>query len=121
MSNELEAYVREERNRGVTDSDIHKELLLKGWEPNKVVEALKVAVAPAPLQSKDGRKYSNLGILFACLTLITLPIVFGPIGIIFGIKGYLRGDEKRGIFAIVASVVLALVSTFLAMLLMNSK
>ena len=121
MNNELETYVHEERKRGVTDSDIHKELLSKSWKPNEVAEALKAAVTLVPPQSKDGRKYSNLGILFACLTLITLPIVFGPIGIFFGVKGYLRGDEKRGVFAIVASVVLALISTFLAMLLMNLK
>ena len=36
-------------------------------------------------QINEGRKFSILSIVFAVLSLITLPIVFGPLGVIFGI------------------------------------
>jgi hypothetical protein len=66
-----------------------------------------------------GRKYSILGIVFAGLSLIVLPIVFGPVGIIFGVMGTLKNDTKLGITAIVLSVVLATASTLIAMHLMS--
>ena len=61
-----------------------------------------------------GRKYSNLGIVFAVISLIIAPIIFGPLGIIFGVIGYMKGDEQRGVIAIVASVILAVISWYLA-------
>jgi len=65
-------------------------------------------------KQKEGRKYSILGILFAVLSLIVLPIVFGPLAIIFGVIAVLKGDIKWGIIAIVLGVVLAVVSILLA-------
>jgi exosortase/archaeosortase len=69
----------------------------------------------------EGRKYSTLGIVFAILSLIVLPIVFGPMGIVFGIIGVVKNDMKRGIWAIVLSVILATVSTLLAAYLLSRK
>ncbi|MBI4175810.1 MAG: hypothetical protein HY518_01280 [Candidatus Aenigmarchaeota archaeon] len=60
-----------------------------------------------------GRKFSNLGLVFAFLSLVTLPIVFGPIAVILGVKGYFSGDEKRGMLAIVLGVVFAVISAIL--------
>lgn len=66
----------------------------------------------AKLMTKS-RKYSNLGIIFAILSMVTLPIILGPIAVIFGVKGYMTGDTKRGTIAIVLGVVLAVISTIL--------
>lgn len=63
---------------------------------------------------EDGRKYSNLGIVFAVISLLILPIIFGPIGVILGVLGYMKGDEKRGIIAIILSVILAIISWYVA-------
>lgn len=62
----------------------------------------------------EGRTYGILGIVFAVLSLLVLPIVFGPIGVIFGIIGTIKKDVKLGITAIVLSVVLAYISIFIA-------
>ncbi|MBC5793255.1 MAG: hypothetical protein H8Z69_04450 [Nanohaloarchaea archaeon] len=61
----------------------------------------------------EGRKYTNLGLIFAGLSLVVIPIVFGIIGLISGLKGYMDGDERRGALAIVLSVVLATVSAII--------
>ena len=58
-----------------------------------------------------GRKYTNLGLVFACLSWITLPIVFGPVSVFLGVKGYMEGDTKRGIITSVLGVVFAFAST----------
>ena len=72
------------------------------------------------MKKSSGRKYSNLGLVFAILSLVVLPIVFGPLAVIFGVKGYLSGDEKRGILAIILGVVLAVISTFLGAYFLGS-
>lgn len=66
------------------------------------------------LGKNKGRRYSNLGIVFACLAWVVLPIVFRPVAVILGVKGYMDGDEKRGIIAIVLGVVFATLSTIIA-------
>ena len=63
----------------------------------------------------EGRKYSILGIVFAILSLVVLPIVFGPLAVIFGIIAVLKDDTKLGITAIVLGVVLAVISTLIGM------
>lgn len=123
MTTEIETYVADERKRGVVDGDIRKELIVKGWAPEKINEALEptASVRTSTTEVVNGRKYSNLGILFAFLSLITLPIVFGPLGVFFGVKGYLRNDEKRGMFAIIISVLFAVASTLAAMYFLRAK
>jgi len=72
------------------------------------------------MHAKDrGRKMTNLAIVFACLSWVVLPIVFGPAAVILGIKGYFLGDEKRGIIAVVLGVVFSVASTVVAMVLMG--
>ncbi|MBS3106064.1 hypothetical protein J4419_00165 [Candidatus Woesearchaeota archaeon] len=68
-----------------------------------------------------GRKYSTLGIVFAILSLVVLPIVFGPLAVIFGIIAVMKDDTKRGILAIVLGVVLAVISTIIAMYFLSLK
>ena len=62
-----------------------------------------------------GRKYTNLGLLFW----IVLPVAFGPAAVICGVKGYLDGDEKRGIIVIVLGVVFAVASTIVGAIFMG--
>ena len=66
-----------------------------------------------------GRKFSILGIVFAVLSLIVLPIVFGPLAVIFGIIGVIKNDTLWGIVAIILGVVLAVISTLIAMILLS--
>ena len=68
---------------------------------------------PEIFKKGNGRKYSNLGLVFAFLSLIVAPIIFGPLGVVLGVLGYMRGDETRGIIAIVLSVILAVISWFI--------
>lgn len=63
----------------------------------------------------EGRKYSILGIVFAVLSLVTLPILFGPIAVIFGTAGVLKNDTRLGVIAIVLGVIFAVISTLIGM------
>ena len=65
------------------------------------------------------RRYGILSIVFAVLSLIVLPIIFGPLGIIFGIIAVLKGESKLGITGIVLSVVFATISTIIGMYFMG--
>jgi len=68
---------------------------------------------------KKGRKMSNLGIVFACLSWVVLPIVFRPVAVILGLKGYFLGDEKRGIIAVVLGVAFSVASAVTAMVMIS--
>jgi hypothetical protein len=68
-----------------------------------------------------GRKYSILGIVFAALSLVVLPVIFGPVGVVFGVIGTVKNDTKLGITAIVLSVVLATTSTLIAAYLFSQR
>ena len=54
-----------------------------------------------------GRKFSILGIVFAICSLIVLPIVFGPLAIIFGTIGVLKGDTNLNNNVIKSSIIAA--------------
>ena len=66
-----------------------------------------------------GRKFSILGIVFAVLSLIVLPIVFGPLAVIFGIICVVKNDTVWGIVAIVLGGVMAVISTLIALILLS--
>lgn len=66
-------------------------------------------------RQKEGRKYSILGIVFAFCSLIVLPIIFGPLAVIFGTIAVLKDDKELGIVAIVLGVVLATISFLIGM------
>jgi len=68
-----------------------------------------------------GRIYSIFGIVFAVLSLIVLPIVFGPLAVIFGIIAIYKKDTKLGIAVIILGVALAVISTLIAMYFLNGS
>jgi hypothetical protein len=89
------------------------------------VEKVKTVKAPEHAEQKEaaspaGRKYSNIGIILAFVCWIFLPIVFGPLAVIFGVMGYLGGDKKRAIIAMVLGIVFALLSTAVAVIIMGA-
>ncbi|MEN2448106.1 hypothetical protein AAZF84_09555, partial [Bacillus sp. JR_15] len=49
-----------------------------------------------------------LGWVFSALSLIVLPIIFGPAGIVFGALTISKGKKTHGIIIIVAAIVFAI-------------
>lgn len=62
------------------------------------------------VKKNPGRRFTNLGLVFACLSWLAVPIIFGPASVALGVKGYFMGDEKRGMVTIVLGVVFAVAS-----------
>ena len=83
--------------------------------PQPMQSSVSPYALPLPSKGAGGRKFSILGIVFACLSLIVLAIPFGMLAVIFGLLGVLKNDTKLGVVAIVLGVVLATIS-FLAAL-----
>lgn len=63
---------------------------------------------PPPPQSSAGHGFTIGSVVCSVVALIFLPIVLGPLGIIFGFVGHSRGERHgkwAGLFGIVATVV----------------
>ncbi|MFC6014129.1 hypothetical protein [Nocardia lasii] len=62
------------------------------------------ADTPAPTDDKPGRQtWSMVGFVFAAIALVFFPIIFGVIGIGFGVYAHTRG-EKLGYWAAIAAL-----------------
>jgi hypothetical protein len=63
----------------------------------------------SPTKSESrGRPFTIAGLVCGLLSIVFLPIILGPLGIVFGFVGYGRGDRKGlwvGIGAIVCMVI----------------
>lgn len=68
------------------------------------------SVSPAPVAVNNGSAFSIAGIVMAVCSLIVLPILFMPLGIVFGSIGIKKGDKIKGMVAIILSIVLGLIS-----------
>ena len=66
----------------------------------------------------EGKVLAILGIIFACCSLLVLPIVFGPLAVVFGVIAALKGELVPGIVAIVLGVLLAVLSYLLSALIL---
>ena len=51
-----------------------------------------------------GRGWSIAGIISGVLAVFIVPILLGPLGVVFGIVGLVRGDRGLGIAAIIVSI-----------------
>ncbi|MBO1199547.1 hypothetical protein J3T65_08375 [Staphylococcus simiae] len=62
-------------------------------------------------QQKDNNTlvFIILGWVFSVLSLLFLPIVFGPAGVVFGALTISKGKKTHGIIIIVAAIVFALI------------
>ena len=54
---------------------------------------------------RPSHRLSNSGIGLGLFAILVLPPFLGVMGIVFGVLGVVKGDKKRGITAIVVSVV----------------
>lgn len=66
-----------------------------------------------PEQQKDNNAlvFIILGWVFSALSLIVLPIIFGPAGIVFGALTISKGKKTHGIIIIVAAIVFAILGS----------
>ena len=70
---------------------------------------------PAPsgtVTKTAGRKFTIVGVVCAVVALVFLPIIFGPVGAVFGFIGYSKGD-KAGLWVGIG----AILATFVGMLI----
>jgi len=51
-----------------------------------------------------GRGWSIAGIVSGVLAIVLVPILLGPLGVVFGLVGLVRGDRGFGLAAIIVSV-----------------
>ncbi len=54
--------------------------------------------------SGRGRGWAIAGILSGLLAVVLVPILFGPLGVLFGIVGYVKCSRRAGIAAVVVGV-----------------
>jgi hypothetical protein len=67
-----------------------------------------------------GRPYTIVGAICAAVALFLLPIVFGPVGAVFGFVGYGRGDRK-GLWAGIAAIVATFLGFLLAAMVIHAR
>lgn len=62
-------------------------------------------------QQKDNNAlvFIILGWVFSGLSLIILPIIFGPAGVVFGALTISKGKKVHGIVIIIAAIIFALI------------
>lgn len=92
MNEEIKKYVTDERARGVSDADIKKELLTKGWKEEDVNAGLGVVVASAaPVHTSEfsfmhmfegrlGRWQCFVASMVCMLALMVLVMIVGVLG-----------------------------------------
>ena len=66
-----------------------------------------------------GRGWSIAGLVSEVLAVFLIPVLLGPLGVVFGIVGFARGDRGLGIAAIVVSVIGLVVGLILGALLLS--
>ncbi len=52
-----------------------------------------------------GRAWSVAGIISGVQAVVLIPILFGPLGMVFGIVGFVKGDGGPGIAATIVGVI----------------
>jgi hypothetical protein len=77
--------------------------------------------APAPATTaRRGRGFTIAGIVCGALALIFIPILFGPLGIIFGFVGNAQGDRPLGKYVGIGSIVTMVLGFVIGALVFNS-
>ena len=81
--------------------------------------------APQPSHSSGdhpargpGRNLAIAGIVSGAVSFLVIPILFGPLGVLFGILGLARGERRLGTTAIVVSVLGLVVGFILSFLVL---
>ncbi|MDQ1605201.1 MAG: hypothetical protein QOE01_3046 [Actinomycetota bacterium] len=76
--------------------------------------------APPATTARRGRGFTIAGIVCGALALIFVPIVLGPLGIIFGFVGNSQGDRPLGKYVGIGSVVTMVLGFVIGALVLNS-
>ena len=66
-----------------------------------------------------GRGWSIAGIVSGVLAIVVVPILLGPLGVVFGIVGFVRGDRRLGIAAIIVSVLGFVIGLIVGLVLLS--
>jgi hypothetical protein len=74
-----------------------------------------------PTKSESrGRPFTIAGLVCGLISIFLIPIVLGPLGIIFGFVGYSRGDRK-GLWVGIGSIVCMAIGLALGYLILSSR
>jgi hypothetical protein len=71
-----------------------------------------------PASRRSGRGWSIAGLVCGIIAFLIVPILFGPLGIIFGFLGYRGGDRRLGTIAMIVSAVGLVVGLVIGALLL---
>jgi hypothetical protein len=84
-----------------------------------MTEPLQPSYSPEdrPAQGR-GRKLAIAGIVSGAVSFLVIPILFGPLGVLLGILGLVRGERRLGTVAIVVSVLGLVVGFILSFLVL---
>ena len=66
-----------------------------------------------------GRVWSVAGIISGVLAVVLIPVVLGPLGVVFGIVGFARGDRGFGIAAMIVSLLGLVVGLVVGLVLLS--
>ena len=66
-----------------------------------------------------GRGWSIAGIVSGVLAIFLVPVLLGPLGVVFGIVGFARGDRGLGIAAIIVSILGFVIGLAVGVLLLS--
>jgi len=66
-----------------------------------------------------GRAWSVAGIISGILAIFLIPVLFGPLGVVFGIVGFVKGDRGLGIAAIIVGVLGFVIGLIVGALLLS--
>ena len=93
---------------------IPEELKSVGGMPDQ--PAIAEPAPPAKAKS-EGRIYSVIGLICAIISLLFIPVLFGPVAIILGIVAKKKGDSTFGLVVIVLGAVFMVIGMLLGALI----
>ncbi len=73
-----------------------------------------------PSTSSTPRILSILGAVFGAVSILFLPIFFGPVGAILGFIAYAKGDKPLGLWVGIGSIVAMVVGMVLGVLVWSA-
>jgi len=75
---------------------------------NKVMSQQENYIPTSPIEPPSehpGRTSGIIGIVCAVISILFFPIIFGPVGIVLGVKARQKGSKNLGLVAIILSAV----------------
>lgn len=84
-----------------------------------------MAEDPRPASGREappsgaGRNWAVAGIVAGALSLVLAPVLLGPVGMLFGAVGYVKGARRLGVIAVVVSILSLVLGSVLYVVLQN--